>query len=111
MELQHLGPEYVLAYQRACSDGSQSVYQTRVMLVGHFGAGKTSLKRRLVNEPFDVKYTTTNGIEADPSACKIVIDNTSNWRLMDRGKVSHFFCIFFAIENDQLLQTVLFLKV
>ena len=40
---------------------SREIYRTRIMLVGHFAAGKTSVKRSLLGEPFDTRHITTDG--------------------------------------------------
>ena len=85
-ELQYLGAEYARVYLLACEQGTKAVRRTRVMLVGHFSAGKTSLKRRLVNEAFNPEYLITNGIDADPSACTIQVDDTCNWSLIQKGR-------------------------
>ena len=41
------------------------VYRTRIMLVGHFAAGKTSVKRSLLNEEFVPKHQATEGVETE----------------------------------------------
>ena len=35
------------------------------MLVGHFGAGKTSVKRSLLGDEFKEEYETTDGVDTD----------------------------------------------
>lgn len=87
-----MGPEYTLAYQKACKEGCKQNFQTRIMLVGHFGAGKTSLKRSLLSQPFVSEYLMTNSIDADPSSCKIFINETDNWNLQVNG-------MFYTLEN------------
>ena len=47
-------------YHAALKDGVISCSQTRVMFVGHSGAGKTSLIRTLLDEEFDDDIETTN---------------------------------------------------
>ena len=37
------------------------------MLVGHFAAGKTSVKRSLLNEEFVAEHLTTEGVETGDS--------------------------------------------
>ena len=52
-------------YEKACSEGTRKVYRTRIMLVGHYGAGKTSVKRSLLNETFVADYRSTKGVETE----------------------------------------------
>ena len=52
-------------YEKACKEGTTEVYRTRIMLVGHFAAGKTSVKRSLLNEEFVRKHLTTKGVETE----------------------------------------------
>lgn len=44
------GPDAVRAYEEACTSGVQSLFRTRLMLVGQDGVGKTSLRRALVGQ-------------------------------------------------------------
>ncbi len=53
------------SYEDACKEGTREVYRTRIMLVGHYAAGKTSVKRSLLNEPFEKKHLTTDGVETE----------------------------------------------
>ena len=41
----------------------KKIYRGRVMLVGAFGAGKTSTKRSLFNEPYEEKHLSTDGAD------------------------------------------------
>ena len=52
-------------YEEACKEGTTEVYRTRIMLVGHFAAGKTSVKRSLLNEEFVPKHQETEGVETE----------------------------------------------
>ena len=52
-------------YEEAFKEGAVEVYRTRIMLVGHFAAGKTSVKRSLLNEGFVEEYLTTDGLETE----------------------------------------------
>ena len=44
-------------------DTLKKIYRGRVMLVGAFGAGKTSTKRSLFNEPYEEKHLSTDGAD------------------------------------------------
>ena len=50
---------YNTAYRRYLSEGQLDVAYARIMLLGPAGAGKTSLKRGLMNLPFDFKGSST----------------------------------------------------
>ena len=52
-------------YEEACKEGTGKVYRTRIMLVGHFAAGKTSVKRSLLSEPFVQDHLSTEGVETE----------------------------------------------
>ena len=52
-------------YENALKEGTTEVYRTRIMLVGHFAAGKTSVLRSLVNEDFREEHVTTDGVETE----------------------------------------------
>ncbi|CAH1787638.1 unnamed protein product [Owenia fusiformis] len=78
-------PEYLEAYQKAREEGTREVYHTRVMIVGQYGVGKTSLKKRLLDEGFTKDYNSTDGIQVDPSACYIDISNSVIWKTKAKG--------------------------
>ena len=61
-------------YEEACKEGTAEVYCTRIMLVGHFAAGKTSVKRSLLDEKFVRKYETTEGVETENTVNIFVTD-------------------------------------
>ena len=58
-------PHMQKIYENACKEGTREVYRTRIMLVGHFAAGKTSVKRSLLNEEFVSDHMTTRGVETE----------------------------------------------
>lgn len=51
-------------YKKALNDGEEKVYNIRLMIVGHFGVGKTALTKRFLNKKFDItKRVSTEGID------------------------------------------------
>ncbi|XP_013388276.1 uncharacterized protein LOC106157232, partial [Lingula anatina] len=65
-EINRQDPLLQEAYQGACKDGFERVKRARVMLLGHYGAGKTRLRKRLLGQEYDEeKDPITNGIETD----------------------------------------------
>ena len=68
-------------------DGYVTVNRSRILLIGQDRAGKTSLKKSLLGLPFDSEEQSTEGIEVDPSKCKIDVDQAaSNWQSIGENK-------------------------
>ena len=68
-------------------DGYVTVNRSRILLIGQDRAGKTSLKKSLLGLPFDSKEQSTEGIEVDPSKCKIDVHQAaSNWQSIGENK-------------------------
>ena len=79
--------EAQLDYERALKDGYVKVSRGRILIIGQDRAGKTSLKKSLLGLPFDSKEQSTEGIEVDPSKCKIDVDQAaSNWQSIGENK-------------------------
>lgn len=73
-------------YKQALSEGKEAVHNIRVMIVGPFGAGKTTLKKRLFGESVDIsKRESTDGIDVHVKRCKVSLD-TGQWNMVDKGK-------------------------
>ncbi len=51
------------AFLEACKNGTHPSYRARINIIGHSGAGKTSLTRRLLGQKFQEKEESTDGIE------------------------------------------------
>ena len=66
-------------YKTACLQGTQPVYRTRLMLLGHFAAGKTSVKRSLLCEEFIEEYISTDGVDTE-DMCVVDVNTTVNWQ-------------------------------
>ena len=49
----------ILVYKKALLEGERDVAYSRVMLLGAAGAGKSSLKRGLMHQPFNLKIDST----------------------------------------------------
>ena len=68
-------------------DGYVTVNHGRILIIGQDRAGKTSLKKSLLGLPFDSEEQSTEGIEVDPSKCKIDVDQAaSNWQSIGENK-------------------------
>ncbi len=51
------------AFTEACQHGTHPSYRARINIIGHSGAGKTSLTRRLLGQKFQWEEESTDGIE------------------------------------------------
>ncbi len=51
------------AFLEACQHGTHPSYRARINIIGHSGAGKTSLTRRLLGQKFQKEEESTDGIE------------------------------------------------
>ena len=85
-EIITLGINAKVLYEKALRDGAVNVYRGRILFLGQDRAGKTSLKKSLLGLPFDPKEQSTEGIEVDPSMCKIEVDQIKNWRSTRENK-------------------------
>ena len=80
------GEKAQLAYQSTLRDGAVNVFRGRVLLIGQYRAGKTSLKKSLIGLPFNRKEKSTEGIEVDPSKFQLDVDEVRNWQPIDENK-------------------------
>ena len=74
----------VEAYNRAVLDGKTSTKRVPIMLIGQDRTGKTSLKKSLKGEKFNVKEPSTVGIDTDPNYFHI---STEAWRTGEKDNV------------------------
>ena len=87
-------------YEEACKEGTGRVYRTRIMLVGHFAAGKTSVKRSLLSEPFVQGHLSTEGVETEETVNVILTHVEENkkgtliWKKVS-SKLSHIYSLKF----------------
>ncbi|KAL3888019.1 hypothetical protein ACJMK2_000403, partial [Sinanodonta woodiana] len=90
MSLQPIGsllPEEILSmdnysiqlYKKALDAGMEKVYNIRVMVVGQFGVGKTTLIKRILDQPVHInEKKSTEGIDVHKHCCKLSLD-TGEW--------------------------------
>ena len=94
-----------LVYEEALRDGFVNVYRGRIILVGQDRAGKTSLKKTLLGQPFDYKEQSTNGIEIEPSKFEIEVEQIKNWTLSCANKSSFSECLEYPTDIAKQLAT------
>ncbi|XP_041360166.1 uncharacterized protein LOC121376383 [Gigantopelta aegis] len=83
-EITARGPKAIEAYEKSCQSGTQSVYRTRLMLVGKDRVGKTSLKKSLTGQCQIASDERTDGIDLSAS-CSYNLNNRSSWKLAIKG--------------------------
>ncbi|XP_053388747.1 uncharacterized protein LOC128551850 [Mercenaria mercenaria] len=75
-------------YKEVLQAGHESVHNIRVMVVGHYGVGKTTLTKRLFKEDINInKQESTNGIDVHIRKCKVSLEN-GEWKMLDTGQKS-----------------------
>ncbi|KAL3892357.1 hypothetical protein ACJMK2_004570 [Sinanodonta woodiana] len=66
-------------YREALRDGTEKVYNIRVMVVGQYGVGKTTLTKRLLQQAVDIsERKSTEGIGIHLNCCKVSLE-TWEW--------------------------------
>ena len=73
----------VEAYNKALAEGKTCIKRVPVMFIGQDRAGKTSLKKSLMGQPFNPDEGSTVGIDVDPSLFEI---STEIWRTGERDQ-------------------------
>lgn len=72
-------------YVNALQHGIEKIYDIRLMVVGPFAVGKTTLTKRLFKKKVKIgKRKSTDGIEIHEQKCGIDI-NTGKW-ILDPGR-------------------------
>ena len=63
-------------FNEILKQGTEENYDIRVMLVGRAAVGKTTLTRRLLRLPVNLKnYDSTNGVDVHIHSCDIQLDS------------------------------------
>ena len=84
VEIIKKGKRAIRQYFKSLEGEKQALNEVKVLLVGEGAAGKTSLVKRLLDEPFDKNESQTHGININP--WEITVDNTNiKVRLWDFG--------------------------
>ncbi|XP_053405051.1 uncharacterized protein LOC123522859 [Mercenaria mercenaria] len=87
-EIMRMDKESIDLYKQLLNEGKEAVYNIRVMVVGPFGVGKTTLTKRLLREDVDLNLQdSTNGIDVHVRRCKVSLSN-GRWNILEKGKTS-----------------------
>ncbi|KAL3855879.1 hypothetical protein ACJMK2_015076 [Sinanodonta woodiana] len=81
-EIQQMDIGSINLYFEALEAGTEKVSDIRVMVLGHYGAGKTSLIRRLLGQQAG-EPDSTNGIDVHVKKCRIKLD-TGEWEYISQ---------------------------
>ncbi|CAH1772434.1 unnamed protein product [Owenia fusiformis] len=80
VEILARGPDALHAYHTACESGTQPNFKTRLMIVGQDRVGKTSLKKALTGQKYNVLEERTDGIDLS-SSCSFNLRDRSKWQI------------------------------
>ena len=67
-------------------EGTLPLCRSRVLIVGHSGAGKTSVKRSLLGEAFEKDHVPTEGVSTGHDVCTVDVASGSVFNLDKAGK-------------------------
>ena len=83
-----LTPELLRVYFRLLKAGSEEVCHVRLMVVGMYGVGKSTLVRRLCNKGIH-DVTSTEGIDILTDSCEI--NDDGDWEISKKDQRDRFF--------------------
>ncbi|KAL3857502.1 hypothetical protein ACJMK2_012168 [Sinanodonta woodiana] len=84
-EIEQMDPNEIELYLKMVEKSSMKTYNMRLMFVGLYGAGKTSLVRRIMNRDIE-GVTSTDGIDVYIGRCRVNL-RTGEWTISE--DVSH----------------------
>ncbi|KAL3854151.1 hypothetical protein ACJMK2_013429 [Sinanodonta woodiana] len=83
-EILRMDDEFLKTYKEALKNGTEQVYNIRVMVVGHYGVGKTTLVQRLLGKEVDIsERISTEGIDVHVH-CFDVSLKSQEWVLQEK---------------------------
>ncbi|XP_053378648.1 uncharacterized protein LOC128548218 [Mercenaria mercenaria] len=107
-EILNMDKESIDLYMKALQEGKVSVKNIRVMVVGHYGVGKTTLTKRLLGEPVKItERASTDGIDVHVDRCKISLKD-GTWILQKPDKarkaIFHQLAKLFKKDDQEVTQ-------
>lgn len=85
-EIKNMDPGDIELYLKMLETSRMSTYNIRLMFVGLYGAGKTSLARRIMGRGIS-DVTSTDGIDVYIGKCKVNL-NDQTWKTLE-GKTAY----------------------
>ena len=79
-EIRSLGPQAVVLYKQALTNGTYINNLIRCMFVGHYGVGKTTLANGLLGKKRNTKTKSTDGIDIHLAKC-FYNKTTKTWHI------------------------------
>lgn len=78
-------------YKKALEEGQEKDYNIRIMVVGPYGVGKTSVTKRLLNQEVNIEQReSTDGIDVHVRNCKVSL-HTKKWIVESAGTYIRLF--------------------
>ncbi|KAL3854273.1 hypothetical protein ACJMK2_013547, partial [Sinanodonta woodiana] len=78
-EVLNMDPKSIEMYRKALSHGKEKVYNIRIMVVGPYDVGKTTLTKRLLGKEVKIyDRQSTEGIDVQTQCCKVSLA-TGEW--------------------------------
>lgn len=79
VEILRMDSKSVELYKKALEDGEEKDYNIRLMIVGGYGVGKTTLTKRLLCQSVNVnERKSTDGIDVYVGRCRVSL-KTMDW--------------------------------
>ena len=96
-------------YKQALDEGEEEDHTIRIMVVGHYGVGKTALTKRLLCQEVDVKErNSTDGIDVHVERCKVSL-KTNEWSVDLPGiNIVKFVLLDTSIKQATCIKQVVF---
>ncbi|KAL3854325.1 hypothetical protein ACJMK2_013599, partial [Sinanodonta woodiana] len=80
-----MDPRYIEMYRKALRKGKEKVFNIRIMVVGPYDVGKTTLTKRLLGKEVNIcDRQSTEGIDVQTECCKVSLA-TGEWITQDQN--------------------------
>ncbi|KAL3854526.1 hypothetical protein ACJMK2_013791 [Sinanodonta woodiana] len=80
-----MDPIYIEMYRKALRNGKEKVFNIRIMVVGPFDVGKTTLTKRLLGKDVNIcDRQSTDGIDVQTECCKVSLA-TGEWMTQEQN--------------------------
>ncbi|KAL3854642.1 hypothetical protein ACJMK2_013903 [Sinanodonta woodiana] len=84
-EVLNMDPIYIEMYRKALRNGTEKVFNIRIMIVGPYDVGKTTLTKRLLGKEVNIcDRQSTEGIDVQTECCKVSLA-TGEWMTQEQN--------------------------